>query len=448
MDAYRMTTPDLNVSAPPVAEKLAALLRFPTVAGPGEDEMAVIGGRRAMGELYPLVASRCEQHLIAGRGVVFRWRGRESENPWVLMAHYDVVPAEEQGWEHAPFSGDIAGGYVHGRGALDTKGTLAAMLQAAEELLEEGFTPARDVFFCFSGDEETFGPTTGETIRWLWENGHAPDFVLDEGGWMDGSPLPGFQGLAAMVGVGEKGMAQLRLSVRGRGGHASRPHGPTQADILVAAMERMRKSPWPMRFTDPVRRTMRALSPLCAYPWRLLYTYPDSFGKLLFRMFDRLSGEHAALLRTTCALTQMDGSRASNVIPDEVRAGYNLRLLPGDTQESVLERAREVVRDARVHLEVVLGNDPSPVSETDGPAFGRIKAAVAAVWPQAVTAPALMVGATDAYHYSLVCPRVYRFSPLRVTPQEAACVHAANERLPVGALMEAVLFYRALLRGE
>ncbi len=439
---------ETNQAIPPVALKLAALLRFPTIARPDEDALAFLHCRQAIFDLFPTAAAKCETHIVAGRGVIFHWRGKDAAKPWVLMAHYDVVPADELGWEHGPFDGVIGNGYVHGRGTLDTKGTLACMLQAAENLMEEGFTPARDVFFCFSGDEETFGPTTEATIHWLRENGHMPDFVLDEGSWVDDAPLPGFRGLAAMVGVGEKGMAQLRLSVRGKGGHASRPGKPTQADILVSAMEKMRRNPWPMRFTQPVRETMKALSAGCAYPYKLLYTYPDSFGKLLFGLYDRMAFGHAALLRTTCALTQMEGSRASNVIPDEVRAGYNLRLLPGDTQRTVLERARGIIRDGRVHAEIVIGNDPSPVSETDGPAFARIRKAVRSVWPGAVTAPCLMVGATDAYHYSLLCPRVYRFSPLVISHEEAATVHAANERVPIAALEGAVRFYAELLRGE
>ncbi len=435
----------LKIDVPRVAENLGALIRFPTVAGEGEDKAAFEGFRKAIETLYPIAAAACERRLIAGRGVVWRWPGKMSGKPWVLMAHYDVVPPGETGWEGAPFSGEVREGYVHGRGALDTKGTLASMLQAAEELIGQGFIPARDVFFCFSGDEETYGPTTGEIIRFLKERGQEPDFVLDEGGNMDTAPLPGFTGLAAMVGVAEKGMAQMRLSVTGPGGHASRPPRETQSDVLVRAMERLRKNPWPMRFTPPVRACLRALSQNCVFPWRLMYKYPDLYATVLTARFEHDAGEEAALLRTTCALTQLSGSAAANVLPDVASAGYNLRLLPGDTLEGAAERARRIIHDGRVKVEILAGNEPSPVSETEGPAFDRIRSAVAAVWPEAVTAPALMIGATDAYYYSLFCSRVYRFSPLLVSAEESAAVHAANERVPVSALVQAVAFYRALL---
>jgi len=433
-----------------VAEKLAALIRFPTVARPegGEDAAAFSGCRQAILDLYPRVAAACGHRIVAGRGVVLRWQGREKRASWVLMAHYDVVPAPEPDWEHPPFSGDIAQGYVHGRGALDTKGTLAAMLQAAEELLAEGFAPRQDVFFCFSGDEETYGPTTGEIIRYLRENGHTPDFVLDEGGRLTGSPLPGFSGLAALVGVAEKGMAQIVLKAKGPAGHAARPPRETQADVLVQAMDSVRRNPWPQRLTEPLRECMRALAGGCAFPWSLMYQYPESFLGVIFRRFERLAGEAGALTRTTCALTRLSGGVASNVLPGEVSAGYNLRLLPGDTPEGAAERMREVIGDPRVTVELTDGNPPSPVSETGGEGFGRLRRAVSRVWPGAVTAPFLMTGATDAYHYSQFCPRVYRFGPLLATPEETACVHAANERVSVQALSDAVLFYKALLMGE
>jgi len=433
-----------------VAEKLAALIRFPTVARPegGEDAAAFKGCRQAILDLYPRVAAACAPRLVAGRGVVLRWRGRGEGAPWVLMAHYDVVPAPEPDWEHPPFSGHVAEGYVHGRGALDTKGTLAAMLQAAEELLAAGFTPRQDVFFCFSGDEETYGPTTGEIIRFLRENGKEPDFVLDEGGRMTAAPLPGFSGLAAMVGVAEKGMAQVLLKVKGPAGHASRPPRETQADVLVQAMDSVRRNPWPQRLTEPVRESLRALAAGCAFPWSLMYQYPESFLGVIFRRFERLAGEENALTRTTCALTRLSGGSASNVLPGEVSAGYNLRLLPGDTPEGAAERMREVIGDPRVQVELAAGNPPSPVSEIQGGGFLRLRRAVSRVWPGAVTAPLLMTGATDAYYYSLFCPRVYRFSPLPATPEETACVHAANERVSVKALTDAVAFYKALLEGD
>lgn len=432
-----------------VEQKLGRLIAFPTIAGTvdyPEDPAAFEGCREAIHTTYPAVAGTCERHVIFGRGLVYRWQGKAKDRPWVMMAHYDVVPAPDEGWERPPFSGDVTEGFIHGRGAVDTKGTLAAMLQAAEELIQAGFTPAQDIYFCFSGDEETYGPTTGRIIEWLRERDALPWAVLDEGGQVEAGTVPGFSGYAAMVGVAEKGMAQVQLSVTGPGGHASRPPRESQAEILARALVRLSKNPFQMRIISPVKEALKELSQGSAGPYRLIYRWPGLFSPFIKRFARLRSGSIAALFRTTCAVTQLRGSDASNVLPVTVTAGLNLRLLPGESQESAVNYLKEAIRDSRVKVNLITGNDPSPVSQMEGPAFERIKKAAGAVWPGVMTLPALMVGATDAYHYCAICPRVYRFSPLRVSPDIADTVHAANERLPVKALEEAVAFYKTLFK--
>lgn len=437
-----------SVAKMSVEEKLAALVRFPTIASPEgekEDVTAFAGCRRAILDMYPNLIKAGENHLVKGRGLVIRFPGETSENPWVLMAHYDVVPAREEGWIHPPFSGLIKDGYVFGRGTLDTKGTLACMLQAAEEMAAAGQKPKQDVFFCFSADEETYGPTAENIIKFLKEKGRFPAFVLDEGGKLGSAPLPGFKGLAALVGVAEKGMAIMRLSVSGKGGHASAPPRETQTDVLVRAMNRIRKNPFPLRLIPMMKDFFKALSPACGFPYSVMYKYPDAFSGFIFRHFTSRAGDKGAMLRTTCVLTQMAGSTATNVMPDTATAGYNLRLLPGDDPDGCRERLNKVVNDERVKVEFVAGNAPSPVSKTQGLGYDNIKNAVSAVWPEAITAPSLVLGATDAYYYSLLCDRVYRFSPLLVDAEDLKGVHAANERVTVRALHDAVKFYKALL---
>ena len=202
-----------------------------------------------------------------------------------------------------------------------------------------------------------------------------------------------------------------------------------------------------MRITSPVMEGLKAFSPKSAWPYRLIYRFPALFRPLITGFAKKRAGSSAALFHTTCALTQLSGSGAVNVLPVTAAAGLDLRLLPGDSLEQAVSHVRRAVNDPRVKVELTAGNDPSPVSETSGPAFERIRQAAQAAWPGALTLPALMTGASDAYHYSAVCPRVYRFSPLKISPELNACVHAANERLPVKALEEAVLFYKALIKS-
>ena len=269
--------------------------------------------------------------------------------------------------------------------------------------------------------------------------------MLDEGGKLGAAPLTGFKGLCALVGVAEKGMAIMRLSVSGKGGHASAPPRETQTDVLVRAMNKIRKKPFPLRLIPMMKNFFQTLSPACQFPYSLMYKYPDAFSGFIFRHFSSQAGDKGAMLRTTCVLTQMSGSAATNVMPDTATAGYNLRLLPGDDPEGCREKLIKTVNDERVKVEFVAGNAPSPVSKTQGLGFDNIKNAVSAVWPEAITAPSLVLGATDAYYYSLLCDRVYRFSPMLVKADDLKGVHAANEKVPVKALRDAVKFYKALL---
>lgn len=431
-----------------VEEKLAAIIRFPTIASPEgeqEDAAAFAACREAILNMFPNLIKSGEHHLIKGRGLVIRFPGETAENPWALMAHYDVVPAKEEGWLTPPFAGLIQDGFVIGRGTLDTKGTLICMLEAAEQMAAAGQKPRQDILFCFSADEETYGPTALDIIDFLKEKGWFPAFVLDEGGKLGADPVPGFSGIAALVGVAEKGMAIIRLSVTGVGGHASTPPRETQTDILVQALNKIRQKPFPQRLIPMMRDFLSALSPGCQFPYRTMYKYPDAFSRMLFRLFGRLAGGQGAMLRTTCVLTQLSGSTATNVMPATATAGYNLRLLPGEDPEACRARLIDIIDDERVQVELIAGNPPSPVSNTSGLGFDNIKNAVSAVWPEVITAPSLVLGATDAYYYSLLCDRVYRFSPLLVDEKDLSGVHAANERVPVKALHDAVHFYQVLM---
>ncbi|WP_312170138.1 M20/M25/M40 family metallo-hydrolase, partial [Microbacterium sp.] len=211
-----------------IAERLSLMIQLPTVSAeleqrgtaPFEQFVALIA------ELYPLVHESLSLERHTEFGLLFHWRGSgpASDGPVVLMAHYDVVPVDEtDAWTHPPFAGVIADGIVYGRGALDDKGPLIVVLEAVENLLAEGFVPARDVYLSFGGNEETYGRAAEEIARVLRERGIVPWLVVDEGGAVVDAPLPFVPGRAAMIGVGEKGVMTLTLSARGEGGHASAP---------------------------------------------------------------------------------------------------------------------------------------------------------------------------------------------------------------------------------
>ena len=208
------------------AERLSRMVQLPTVSA----ELAERGladfdrFRELIAELYPLVHEHLAFEQVTELGLLFHWRGRGDADPVVLMAHFDVVPVDERdGWRFPPFEGRIADGSVWGRGTLDDKGPLLVVLEAVENLLADGFTPASDVYLSFGGNEESHGAAAGRSPALFQERGITPWLVLDEGGAVVDAPLPFVQVAAAMVGVGEKGVLTVRLTARGEGGHASAP---------------------------------------------------------------------------------------------------------------------------------------------------------------------------------------------------------------------------------
>src|SRR5918993_5234908 len=335
---------------PGVAERLSRMIRLPTVSAeldargirPFEEFVALLA------ELYPLVHAKLELERITEFGLLFRWAGvAASESPVVLMAHYDVVPVDESDdWTYPPFEGRIEDGWVYGRGALDDKGPLAVVLEAVENLLAAEFTPARDVYLAFGGNEETYGAAASEIATTLRERGIVPWLVLDEGGAVVDAPLPFAGGDAAMVGVGEKGVLTLRLTARGDGGHASAPPRLTAVGRIARAVDRLDSRTFRVRTPPAITRMLALFADRARGRDQLLLRTLATFPALTGRVFAALGGEPAALVRTTVAATMQEGGTAANVLPSQASATLNLRIALGESVASTVRRVEGRVAHA------------------------------------------------------------------------------------------------------
>ena len=215
------------------AEKLSRMVAYETVSHPDDPELEKFRGfHKLLAELYPTVHEKLEKTEIDGN-LLFFWEGKNHDRPLVLMSHQDVVPAEGT-WEHAPFSGDIADGKVWGRGASDTKCSVMGFFQACEELLREGYVPEQDVYLSSSCTEEFAGPGGGKLVDELRRRGVKPFLVCDEGGGIISEPIGGIHGNFAMLGVFEKGKADVKFTAKSTGGHASAPTANTPIARLSA----------------------------------------------------------------------------------------------------------------------------------------------------------------------------------------------------------------------
>lgn len=431
--------------------RLSRMIQLPTVSaeleerGPGPFEAFVV----LLEELYPLVHERLTRERITEFGLLFRWAGRDSAaDPAVLMAHYDVVPVDESdAWSFPPFEGRIEGGFVHGRGALDDKGPLLVLFEAVENLLAADFTPARDVYLSLGGNEETFGDAARRIAETLHERGITPWIVLDEGGAVTDAPLPFVSGTAAMVGVGEKGLAVVRIAARGDGGHASVPPPLTAVGRVARAVNRLTPRTFPARAPRAIQRMLGLFAPRSRGIGRPLYRLLASWPWLNARVFAALGGEAAALVRTTVAPTRLSGGTADNVLPSQASATVNLRVALGETVHGSAKRLRRRIRDRKVRVEVLAGNDASPESSSDGPQFALISRAVGASHPEAITVPYVTMAATDSRYFHRYCPATYRFAPLTMNAAQRASVHGVDERVAVDELARGERFHRALIEG-
>lgn len=432
-----------------IAERLARMIRLPTVSAeidergmaPFEDFVSLLA------EMYPLVHQHLELERITDLGLLYRWRGRDSTaDPLVLMAHFDVVPVDEtDAWTHPPFEGRIEDGWVFGRGALDDKGPLIVTVEAVENLLAAGFTPARDVYLSFGGNEEVFGASAQQIAATFRARNIMPWLVLDEGGAVVSSPLPMVRGSAAMIGVGEKGILTVRLTARSDGGHASAPPTLTAVRRVARAIDRLGPRTFRPRTPGAISQLLTEFGirtdGIAGAAYRLLGSLPV----LSSRVFAALGGEPAALVRTTVAATMQSGGTAANVLPSQASATLNLRIALGETVASTVRRMRRRIRDRQVSLEIIDASEPTAESATDNAQFALIADAVAVSHPDAAAAPYIVMAATDSRHFHRFAPAVYRFAPLAMSAAQRASIHGVDERVEISELERGELFHRTLL---
>lgn len=430
-------------------ESLRTLVRFPTVSRrpPEEEEEAAFAGlRAALPRLFPHVFSVCTVTDLPDRGLLLCWKGREEGEPSVMMAHYDVVPVVEEGWEKPPFEGIIEDGVLWGRGTLDTKASLNSALFAADTLIAEGFVPQNDVYFAFSGGEEINGDGARHIVKYFREKGITPALVLDEGGAVVENVFPGVKEPCGMIGIAEKGMLDVCYEAVSRGGHASAPKPHTPVGVLAAACTKVEGHPFRMRVSPAAARMFDTLVRRSNFFYRMIFANLWLFSPVLDLIGKKGGGELNALIRTTVAFTKMEGSNASNVIPPVARMVSNIRLNPGDTVDGALAYLRKTVKDDGVTVSLLYGTDPSPISHVDCDAYRKIEEAVSDTWDGVVVTPYLMMQCSDSRHYAGLSEYVYRFSSLDLTSEERATIHGHNERIRLETIYRSVAFYLRLLR--
>jgi carboxypeptidase PM20D1 len=398
---------------------------------------------------YPLLIKKASLEIVENHALIFHLKGTTHQDPIALMGHYDVVPVKTERWSTLPFSGEIKDGYVYGRGTLDMKGQVIAVLEAVEACLEEGIEFERDVYLLFGHNEETGSemPDSGAkaTRNLLKSRGIHFHMVIDEGGaYIDGKAL-GVDSTVALIGVGEKGYLDVELSATQAGGHASMPPNTSALyDVFQAAMK-MESHKFKADFNPATEAMFTALIPYMKQPMRFLFKNRHWLKPIILLALVK-SPDTAATVRTTSVMTMAQGSSAPNVLAQVAKVNINCRIIQGDSIQRVKARIENRV-GSKIKVTLANGTEPTDICRSDIPQFELVKKAITSVYPDfKVIAPYLMVAATDSRVYHGMSEAVYRVEPFASSKEDRSTVHADNERLSIDSFQKGIELFKVILK--
>ena len=440
--------PEADDKAMLLAQKLSKMIQYDTTSHANvHEEEKFLGFHKVLEELFPLVHEKLERTVIDGN-LLYYWKGKSNEKPILLMSHQDVVPAEGE-WLHEPFSGDIADGKVWGRGASDTKCSVMAFFEAVEELLREGYTPECDVYLASSCTEEWAGDGAPKIVEELKRRGVELFIVCDDGGGIISEPIGGIKGNFAMVGVFEKGKADVKFTARSTGGHASAPAKNTPIARLAAFVNEVEThTPFKRKFLPEVSAMFARLAPYAPFGLKLVMGNLWLFAPIMKPVLGRISAQAGAMLQTTIAFTMQSGSDAYNVLPQEATLGANMHFIPHQGEKESLEIIKALAAKHGLETEIVHSNDYTEPVDINGEAFKLVEKVIGETFPGLPVSPYVMTGATDAQFYQPICPSCIRFAPVIYGPEQMKGMHGLNENIEYNCLPGAVSFYQNLIKAQ
>ncbi len=431
-----------------LAEKLSKMIQCDTTSHPFVPEIEKFREfHKVLEDLFPLVHKKLERTDIDGN-LLYYWKGKSSEKPILLMSHQDVVPAEGE-WKYPPFSGKIAEGKVWGRGASDTKCSVMAFFEATERLLKEGFIPPQDVYLASSCTEEWAGDGAPKIVKELQRRGVELYLLCDEGGAIIEEPIGGIHGNFAMIGIFEKGKADIEFTAESLGGHASAPPKNTPIARLSAFVTKTEKhSPFKKKIPKEVEAMFKTLAPFAPFGMKMLFGNIWLFKPILKAVLTAVSAQAGAMLKTTIAFTKQSGSNAYNVIPQKATLGANMRFIPHQGEKESLEIIKKQAEKFGLSMKVLHSNNYTVPVNIKGSAYKTVEETVHKTFPGLPASPYVMTGATDAQFYQPICKNCIRFAPVIYSPEQMKGMHGLNENIEYNCLPGAVRFYENLIRAE
>lgn len=433
-----------------LAKKLSQALHFDTTSYHDTEKINFDEYRYFISflmEAFPSVRMTCDVKLINDYALIFHYKTGSTKKPILFLAHYDVVPVGDlTQWKYPPFSGTIAEDCVWGRGALDCKHQLIVLMQALENIIEQGQTVSRDIYFAFGFDEEIGGENGAKKIAaYFAEKNIQFEMILDEGGVISTNLLKGVNAPIAVIGVAEKGSTSVQIDFKGEGGHSSMPPKKTSINTLADFVTTLEKRPLKPRLIPPVNAMFKVLAPYMKSLSFVLKHMP-----VFFPLVQSILSKDKTLnsfIRTTFAATMTQSGTSHNVLPMESSLVINMRILQGDSVASCIEHLKSIGNNETITITELMREEPSPISPTDNDAYRMLGKVIQKFFPDVPVMPYLMAGATDARHYAQASSSIYRFAPVCLNAEEFGSIHSYNERISLKNLETMLNFYSALMVG-
>lgn len=401
---------------------------------------------------YPNLHEKAELTRFGTYSLLFRWEGEDpSLKPALFLGHYDVVPVTENSeefWDYPAFAGEIAEGFVWGRGALDDKGGIMSVVEAAEQLMQENFEPSRTIYIALHHDEEVGGIRGAKKVsEYLKEKGVELEYLVDEGPPVAIEILENVNVPIALIGVAEKGSVNIELIYRQEGGHSSMPPRVTVISALSRAINRIEQTPMDAHFKGLIVESFEPLIPYMSFTQRLAFNNTWLFKPRIVRKLSENPATNAAL-RTTAAKTIFEAGFKENVLPVQGRVIINFRLHPNDTIEDVEQYVRNVIRNSDIDIRIMeRARNASPVSDRQARPYQMLKVTIQEQFENALVSPSLFVAASDSRHFHNLTSNVYRFRPMRATHDDRERVHGINERISTDNYLEMIDFQKKLIQN-
>ncbi|MCX2743841.1 M20 family peptidase [Mangrovivirga sp. M17] len=455
----------IDVDLDRAVDRLSRAIQFKTISNQDRsdfDTKAFEDYHKFLEQAYPNVHKTLKKELHGDPrpySLLYTWEGKDpSLEPALFYAHQDVVPVPDDSrdeWKVDPFAGTIKDGYIWGRGVLDDKNQIHAILEAAEMKIKEGWQPSRTIYFVFGQDEEVGGAEGAKKIADVLEGRGIKRFayVMDESAPLVPGIFPGIKENTALIGIAQKGFLSLELAIHGVGGHSSQPPEESNIGILAKAITKLEAAQFPYRIHPAVRSQYRYMGPELDKENQPLYA-AVAFGKdgemtELEKQFIDVMSENQltrAMLHTTIAVSMFNAGVKDNVLPPAATAVVNFRPMPGDTPEVIIQHVKDAIQDDRITIKDISASTPATnIADPNSEAYKILEKTIRQIWGNdLIVAPFFVIGGSDSKHFQArdFAPDVFTITGIQLeNTKEFEGFHGVNERILVEEYGKSIGFF-------